>query len=91
MKAPDSRQATLAAHTLVAVGAILLVSTNPAFKDATGAGDLVGLEKVTEGTYDNGRWQEGRWLNGDEIHQGRQVMLVTGDFTMQRVKLYRYK
>lgn len=61
------------------------------FKDATGAGDLVGLEKVVEGTYENGKWQDGRWLNGDEIHQGRQVMLVTGDFTMQRVKLYRYR
>ena len=61
------------------------------FKDATGAGDQIGLEKVTEGTYENGKWQDGRWLNGDEIHQGRQVMLVTGDFTMQRVKLYRYR
>ena len=61
------------------------------FTDATGAGDLVGLEKVTEGTYENGKWKDGRWLNGDEIHQGRQIMLVTGDFTMQKVKLYRYR
>ncbi|MET0319756.1 MAG: DUF5597 domain-containing protein [Duganella sp.] len=61
------------------------------FRDASGAGDAVGLEQVTEGTYDNGRWVPGRWLNGDEIHQGRQVMLVTGGFTAQRVKLYRYR
>ncbi|KQN69564.1 beta-galactosidase [Duganella sp. Leaf61] len=61
------------------------------FKDATGAGDSIGLELVTEGTYENGKWVPGRWLNGDEIHQGRQVMLVTGAFTAQRVKLYRYK
>ncbi|KQQ45117.1 beta-galactosidase [Duganella sp. Leaf126] len=61
------------------------------FKDATGAGDSVGLERVTEGTYDDGQWIPGRWLNGDETHQGRQVMLGTGGFTMQRVKLYRYR
>ena len=58
---------------------------------STGAGDSIGLELVTEGTYENGKWVPGRWLNGDEIHQGRQVMLVTGAFTAQRVKLYRYK
>lgn len=37
------------------------------FLPADGAG-YVGLAKVTEGDFDaQGRWQEGRWLNGDEI------------------------
>src|SRR5206468_3818604 len=61
------------------------------FQDASGAGDQVGFEKLTEGTYDNGRWQEGRWLNGDESHQGRHVRLEGDAFTIQRVKLYRYR
>ena len=37
------------------------------FLPADGAG-YVGLAKVTEGDFDAaGNWQEGRWLNGDEI------------------------
>lgn len=37
------------------------------FLPAKGEG-VIGLAKVTEGDFDEqGRWQEGRWLNGDEI------------------------
>ena len=37
------------------------------FLPAKGEG-IIGLAKVTEGDFDEqGRWQEGRWLNGDEI------------------------
>lgn len=37
------------------------------FLPSNGEG-YVGLAKVTEGDFDNqGRWHEGRWLNGDEI------------------------
>jgi beta-galactosidase GanA len=61
------------------------------FHDAAGTGDQVGFERLTEGTYENGRWQEGRWLNGDESHQGRHVRLGGDAFTIQRVKLYRYR
>ena len=61
------------------------------FQDASGAGEQVGFEKLTEGTFDKGRWQEGRWLNGDESHQGRHVRLEGDAFTIQRVKLYRYR
>jgi beta-galactosidase GanA len=61
------------------------------FQDASGSGEQVGFEKLTEGTYDQGRWKEGRWLNGDESHQGRHVRLEGDAFTIQRVKLYRYR
>jgi beta-galactosidase GanA len=61
------------------------------FQDASGSGEQVGFEKLTEGTYENGRWKEGRWLNGDESHQGRHVRLEGDAFTIQRVKLYRYR
>lgn len=61
------------------------------FKSASKDGAMVGIEKLTEGTYENGHWKEGRWMNGDESHQGRHVGLSNDDFTIQRVKLYRYR
>ena len=39
----------------------------------------------------NGRWQNVRWLNGDETHQGRHLRLVPGRLSIQRIKLYRYR
>jgi beta-galactosidase GanA len=62
------------------------------FSDAQAeSGPMVGIEKAVEGTYQNGRWQEGRWMNGDETHQGRHIGLRGDAFTIQRVKLYRYR
>jgi beta-galactosidase GanA len=61
------------------------------FKDARGDGSMVGIEKLTEGSFQGGRWKEGRWLNGDESHQGRHIGLYGDDYTIQRVKLYRYR
>ena len=52
---------------------------------------LVSLQSVEEGRYENGVWQHLRWLNGDQTHQGRHVRLEPGRFTIQRVKLYRYR
>ncbi|EDY85082.1 Beta-galactosidase family [Verrucomicrobiia bacterium DG1235] len=31
------------------------------------------------------------WNNGDQTHQGRHIRLVPGQFSIQKVKLYRYK
>ncbi len=50
----------------------------------------VGLERVREVTYRDGAWVDGRWLNGDETHQGRHVRLPPTGFGVQRVKVYRY-
>ena len=36
------------------------------FAPSDGQGTL-GLAKVTEGSFEKGKWHEGRWLNGDEI------------------------
>jgi len=33
----------------------------------------------------------GRLLNGYESHQGRHLRLAADAFTVQRVKLYRYR
>ena len=36
------------------------------FRPASGKG-IAGLAKVTEGDFEDGKWVEGRWLNGDQI------------------------
>jgi beta-galactosidase GanA len=60
------------------------------FAPADGKGK-VGIDHVQEGRYEkDGTWVGGRWLNGDETHQGRHVHLYDGSWTVQRVKLYRY-
>jgi hypothetical protein len=51
----------------------------------------IGILWAREGKYVDGRWQGGRWLNGDQTHQGRHVRLVPGKFDIQRFKLYRYR
>jgi len=60
--------------------------------EADSPGDpLVGILSAQEGKYVNGQWTPGRWLNGDQTHQGRHIRLPSGRFDIQRVKLYRYR
>lgn len=54
------------------------------FGSADGA--QVGIEQAIEGLD-----SKGRWMNGDETHQGRHIGLPGNAFTIQRVKLYRYR
>jgi beta-galactosidase GanA len=54
-------------------------------------GPQVGILSVEEGRFVNEKWQNVRWLNGDETHQGRHLRLVPGRFSIQRIKLYRYR
>jgi len=62
------------------------------FSVAESGGWQVGLLDVAEGRFDeHGEWQHIRWLNGDQTHQGRHVRLEPGRFTLQRVRLYRYR
>ena len=58
--------------------------------DAPGS-QTVGILSAQEGRYLNGQWTPGRWLNGDQTHQGRHLRLGAGKFDIQRVKLYRYR
>jgi beta-galactosidase GanA len=51
----------------------------------------VGILDCAEGRYEDGQWRHVRWLNGDQTHQGRHVRLEPGRFTLQRVRLYRYR
>jgi beta-galactosidase GanA len=60
------------------------------FSPADGHGK-VGIDQVQEGRFaKDGTWVGGRWLNGDETHQGRHVQFADGQWTVQRVRLYRY-
>ena len=57
---------------------------------STAEGQRAGILSAEEGRYVDGRWENIRWLNGDETHQGRHVRLPPGRFQIQRVRLYRY-
>jgi beta-galactosidase GanA len=60
--------------------------------DADTRGDpIAGILSAQEGKYEKGQWIPGRWLNGDQTHQGRHIRLVSGRFGIQRIKLYRYR
>ena len=61
------------------------------FAPGTPGPPIAGILSAQEGRYENGRWVGGRWMNGDQTNQGRHVRLDARDFSMQRVKLYRYR
>jgi hypothetical protein len=50
-----------------------------------------GILSVEEGRFVNGTWENRRWLNGDQTHQGRHLRLEPGRMSIQRIKLYRYR
>jgi len=69
--------------------AVVGMGVTVTFAPADGKGK-VGIDQVQEGRFADGTWVGGRWLNGDETHQGRHVHLYDGQWTVQRVTLYRY-
>ena len=60
--------------------------------EARGAGlATAGIESIWEGKFVNGQWIAGRNLNGDDSNQGRYLLVPAGEFTIRRVRLYRYR
>jgi len=57
---------------------------------STERGQRAGILSVEEGRFVDGKWENIRWLSGDETHQGRHVRLEPGRFQVQRVRLYVY-
>lgn len=51
---------------------------------------IAGIASIQEGRYVNGQWVPGRWMNGDQSHQGRHLRIPAGSFGIQLIKLYRY-
>jgi hypothetical protein len=48
------------------------------------------LVEPQEGRFVAGKWENVRWLGGDETHQGRHVRLEPARTSIQRVRLYAY-
>ena len=71
-------------YVIAGTGLIVTFAPNPP------AETIVGIVSIQEGTYEK-RWVGGRWLNGDESHQGRHLRIPASSFGIQRVKLYRYR
>ena len=57
-----------------------------------GAGPpIAGIDTAWEEVVEDGRLVRRRLLNGDETHQGRHVRLPPDRFSIQQVRLYRYR
>ncbi|MBC7421955.1 MAG: DUF5597 domain-containing protein [Ferruginibacter sp.] len=56
---------------------------------------LAAIDSADEGTFVNGKWVAGRRLNGDETNtstfSGVGLKLPLPNYSIQRVKLYRFK
>ncbi len=61
-------------------------------KDST---SRLGVDKVDEGIFGNGKWIPERRLNGDEVHastwSGTGLKLPGNKVSIQRITIYRYK
>jgi beta-galactosidase GanA len=71
----------------VIAGTGLIITFAPNMPDEA----IAGIESIQEGMYVKDRWVGGRWLNGDESHQGRHLRLPFGKVGIQRIKLYCYR
>jgi hypothetical protein len=60
------------------------------FETHAAGAPIAGIESIWEGTFVNGVWVPGRNLNGDDSNQGRQLRVPAGEFSIRRVRLYRY-
>jgi hypothetical protein len=58
---------------------------------ATNENESVGIGTDEEGVYEKGRWVPGRRLNGDEVPEWRALRFRPDNYTIQHVKLYRYR
>jgi beta-galactosidase GanA len=61
------------------------------FETGTDDNSFVGIGSMDEGKFVDGKWFSGRRLNGDQSHQGRHMDLPVNTFSIQRVRLYKYK
>jgi len=57
----------------------------------TNSDDIAGIASIDEGEFVDGKWVAGLRMNGDQSHQGRHLNLPGNTFSMQKVKLYKYK
>ena len=79
-----------AAAVLIPSGPMeILVAGTGFFAELSGAsGRLLAILSADRGRVENGRFVPEQRLNGDETHQGRHVRIPTGQYWVQRVRLY---
>ena len=58
---------------------------------STNESESVGIGTDDEGVYENGRWVPGRRLNGDEVYEWRTLHFRDDKYSIQHVKVYRYR
>jgi hypothetical protein len=61
------------------------------FESATDATQSIGLGSADEGYFVDGRWIAGRRLNGDETPDWRGLWFPGDRYSIQKIKLYRYR
>ena len=61
------------------------------FSDLSTNQDAIGILSAEEGYFENGAWIAGRRMNGDQDHQGRHIRISSGEWGIQKVKLYHYR
>lgn len=54
------------------------------------ANGRAGIDTLSEGEFRNGEWQPHLYLNGDQSHQGRHLRIPSGEWQIQKLRLYRY-
>lgn len=92
---PEAPAADRVAALFISVGpddyVIVGRSMNIYITSATDETQSVGLGKVEEGHYVDGRWIPGRRLNGDETPEWKALRFPVDCYSVQRVKSYRYR
>lgn len=77
----------LGADDFLVAGTGMILNFGVAGKGKTQA----GIDSIWEGRFVQGVWTPGRNLNGDDDNQGRSLSMPSGQFTIRRVHLYRYR
>ncbi len=59
--------------------------------ESTNDDSEVGIGSDDAGKFIDGKWSPGLRLNGDQTHQGRHMDLPGNTFSIQKVRLYKYR
>jgi hypothetical protein len=61
------------------------------FETNTNDGTQAGIGSLDAGKFVDGKWVPGLRMNGDQSHQGRHLDLPGYAYSIQKVRLYRYR
>ena len=61
------------------------------FETGTNDGTQAGIGSLDAGKFVDGKWVPGLRMNGDQSHQGRHLDLPGNTYSIQKVRLYKYK